>query len=116
MLEALIAILIFSMGVLALVGLQAAMLKNNSNSEYRSQASFVAQQWIGVMWSDPANLANYLIPNATDQRFDISSQLPNGTRMVSQPVANQILIVISWQSPGELFEHNYTTTASIVGG
>ena len=40
LLESLIAILIFSMGILALVGLQAAMISNTSNAKYRADASY----------------------------------------------------------------------------
>jgi type IV pilus assembly protein PilV len=47
-LEALIALVIFSMGVLALVGLQAAMIKNAGGAKFRADASFIAQQRIGM--------------------------------------------------------------------
>jgi len=117
LLEALVAILIFSMGVLALVGLQAAMIKNTSDAKYRSEASFIAQQWIGVMWSNPDNTVAYVIPDNTDPRFDISSRLPSGTRTVTQSVAdpNQFVITITWTQPGQP-QHNFTTIASIAGG
>lgn len=107
--EAMIAILIFSMGVLAVVGLQAAMIKNTSDSKYRADAGYIAQQRIGVMWSDPDNLVNYL-ENATP-----ISELPNGTRTVVQPVLGQFVITVTWQQPGEA-QHNFTTTATIAGG
>jgi type IV pilus assembly protein PilV len=110
LLEALIAILIFSMGVLALVGLQAAMIKNTSDSKYRSEASFIAQQRIGMMWSDPDNVLTYLENNT-----DISTLLPSGTRTVSQPAAGQFIVTVTWQQPGQP-QHNFTTTATIAGG
>lgn len=110
LLEALIAILIFSMGVLAIVGLQASMIKNTAESKYRADASFIAQQRIGTMWSDPGNLASYLEANT-----DISTLLPSGTRTVTQPVAGQFTVTITWQVPGET-QHTFTTTASIAGG
>jgi len=47
LLESLIAILIFSMGILALVGLQGAMVKNTSDAKYRAEATFIAQQRLG---------------------------------------------------------------------
>ena len=115
LLEALISILIFSLGVLAIVGLQAAMIKNTTDSRFRSNASFIAQQWIGTMWSDPENPVNYLIPDNTDARFDITELLPSGTRTVTQPTPGQFVITITWQQPGEE-QHNFTTTASIAGG
>ncbi|MDD5384644.1 MAG: prepilin-type cleavage/methylation domain-containing protein [Gallionella sp.] len=108
--EAMIAILIFSMGVLAVVGLQAAMIKNTADSKYRADAGYIAQQRIGTMWSDPGNLASYLEANT-----DISTLLPSGTRTVTQPVAGQFVVTITWQQPGEA-QHNFTTTATIAGG
>lgn len=124
MLEALVAILLFSMGVLAVVGLQAAMIKNTSESKFRAEASYIAQQWIGMMWAnpDPAGLSLYLIDNA-DPRYDISALLPNGTRTVTQPACAAPLdpadcpfvITIRWRQPGQS-EHTFTTTASISGG
>lgn len=117
LLEALVAVLIFSMGVLALVGLQAAMVKNTSDAQYRSEASFIAQQWIGMMWSNPANAAAYVIPDNTDARYDISNLLPNGTRTVTQPTPGQFVVTISWIQPGQgTNQHNFTTTATIAGG
>lgn len=111
LLEAMVAILIFSMGVLALVGLQAAMVKNTSDSKYRSEASFIAQKRIGQMWSDPANVLNYLEPGT-----DISALLPSGTRTVTQaPAAGQFVVTVTWRQPGQP-QHNFTTIATIAGG
>jgi len=59
LLEALIAILIFSLGILAVIGLQAQSIRNSAESKYRSDASFLANQLIGRMWADRANLAAY---------------------------------------------------------
>jgi type IV pilus assembly protein PilV len=111
LLEALIAVLIFSMGVLALVGLQAAMVKNTSDAKYRAEASFIAQQRIGKIWADPANGISYL---ETDT--DISNQLPSGTRTVFQPAPDQYVVTVTWQLPGDAQQHNFTTIATIAGG
>ena len=110
LLEALVAILIFSMGVLALVGLQAAMIKNTSDSKYRSEASFIAQQRIGMIWSDPDNAVAYV-----EADTDISDRLPSGTRTVTEPTPGQFMVTVTWQQPGQP-QHNFTTTATIAGG
>ena len=110
LLEAMIAILIFSVGVLAIVGLQGAMLRNTSDSKYRADASYIAQQRIGVMWADPGNLVNYLEANT-----DISSLLPSGRRTVTQPVVGQFVVTVTWQLPGDV-PHNLVTVANITGG
>jgi type IV pilus assembly protein PilV len=116
LLEAMVAILLFSMGVLALVGLQAAMIKNTADSKFRAEASYIAQQWIGRMWADPANLGGYLILDNTSLYYDISADLPNGVRIVTQPDStnfpNLFMLTIKWQQPGQTM-HNYTTTFSI---
>jgi type IV pilus assembly protein PilV len=123
LLEALIAVLIFSLGILGLVGLQANMLKNAGDSKFRSDASFVAQQRIGEMWADPANLANYVETNT-----DISNMLPNGKRTVTSIATNQYQVIVGWSSPGEAASvvagpcqtmgvaHCFTTIATIAGG
>jgi type IV pilus assembly protein PilV len=95
---------------LALVGLQAAMVKNTSDSKYRADASFIAQQKIGMIWSDPVNAIAQLENNT-----DISSLLPSGTRTVTSPVADQYVVTITWQQPGQP-QHNFTTVATIAGG
>ncbi len=112
LLEAMIAILLFSMGVLAIVGLQATMIKNTADSKYRADAGYIAQQRIGVIWSDPDNAATYIENNT-----DISALLPGGTRTVTQPVTGQFTVTITWQQPGAgETQHNFTTTARIAGG
>lgn len=54
LLEALISILIFSMGILAVIGLQANSIKMSSDAKYRSDASMLANQYVALMWTDVA--------------------------------------------------------------
>lgn len=110
LIEAMIAILIFSVGVLGIVGMQANMIKNTADSKFRADASYIAQQRIGQMWTDPGNLVTYL-----EVDTDISNLLPNGTRTVTQPVAGQFVVTVNWQQPGE-GAHTFTAVASIAGG
>lgn len=113
LLEALVSILLFSMGVLALVGLQSTMIKNTSDSQYRSEASYIAQQWVGVMWADPdpGHLPLYAI-NSSDPRYNISNLLPNGTRLVTVS-GIQATVNIGWYQQGQP-AHQLTTIANIV--
>jgi len=110
LLESLVAILLFSMGVLALVGLQGAMVKNTSDSKYRAEASFIAQQRISMIWADNINASNYIETNT-----DISDLLPSGTRTVSSPAADEYVVTVTWQQPGQP-QHNFKTVATIAGG
>lgn len=55
LLEALIAILIFSFGILAIMGLQAAAINDVRDTKYRSDAAFLADQIIAHMWTSTPN-------------------------------------------------------------
>ena len=138
LLEALIAILLFSMGVLAIVGLQATMVKNVADSKYRAEAGYLAQQKIGEMWADvDGKYVPAPSPSQKGHEFagyadlyhntDISSSLPGGLLTVTHPSAYQYMVVVGWTAPGEdpadddttppcymAVAHCVTTVASIV--
>ena len=112
LIEAMIAIVIFAFGVLGIVGLQAAMVKNTSEAKYRSEASYIAQQYIGALWvGDPNLLASNPLVGSIQ---DISNTLPNGSVTINQPTPGQITVRVTWQAPGES-QHNFTTNTNISG-
>lgn len=117
LIEALIGILIFSVGILALIGMQAVAMKNTTDAKYRSEAAFLANQIIGQMWVDRGNLAQYDDAVAAyaprDQwRTDVATLLP-GVNVAAIPPTlvpsilvpaasnNQVIVVVQWQQPGE---------------
>ncbi|MBA3695736.1 MAG: prepilin-type cleavage/methylation domain-containing protein [Methylotenera sp.] len=106
LLEAMIAIVLFAMGILALTGLQATMIKSNSDNKYRSDASFLAQQSIGRMWADPSNLADFAGVS------NVSSFLPNGTRTIVVAPRGLVTVTIDWQQPGNP-AHSYQASTYI---
>ena len=109
LLEALIALLIFSMGVLAIAGLQGAMLKNTTDSKYRSDASYIAQKRLAEMWVSPPTVDTIV----TDA--DITSLLPGGKLSTNYRITDGIVkIIVKWTQPGET-EHNYELNARIAG-
>lgn len=108
LLEVLISILIFSIGVLALVGLQARMTSAQSESKYRADASYLANEVVGLMWSDLANRANYNAlscashPRCNDWLEKVSSTLPNGNGAISIDATSQeVTITVTWEHGGE---------------
>lgn len=111
LLEALIAVLIFSLGVLGIVGLQATMIKSASDAKYRSEASYLAQQRIGEMWATPDDLAGFI---ENDADISATTLLPNARRSVAQTVTGTYVVTIIWQQPGEGLR-NLTTSANITG-
>jgi type IV pilus assembly protein PilV len=105
--EALIAILIFSFGVLGIVGMQANMVKNTSDSKFRSDAGYIAQQQIGLMWVNPATQ-----PADGATASSVAGTLPNGVIFVTR-AGSQFALAVTWQQPGEDL-HTFRTTASIL--
>ncbi len=68
LLEALIAILIFSLGILSLVALQATAVQLTSDAKYRTDATLLANRLIGQMWTSgysPADLKTKFETNGT---------------------------------------------------
>ncbi len=51
LLEALIAILIFSLGILGVVGMQASAVAASRDAKYRTDAGLLANELLGQMWS-----------------------------------------------------------------
>jgi type IV pilus assembly protein PilV len=66
LIESMVAMLLFSMGILALVGMYAAATSRTSDSQYRIEAANLANRMIGEIWanvdrSTAANLTNTLL-------------------------------------------------------
>lgn len=125
-LEALISILIFSIGILAIVGLQAASIKNVAAAKYRTDASLLANQVIGQMWvSDKSNAAlvtnfsspagaNYLAwANTVAQDLPGVSGVPANAPTITIDASNNATVSVFWQAPDEAAAHSYTTMAVV---
>jgi len=52
LLEALVGILIFTLGVLGLVALQARAIAYTGDAQYRGEAAYLANSYISKMWAD----------------------------------------------------------------
>ena len=110
LIEALIAILLFSLGVLALVGLQATMNKNVTEAKFRGEASFIASQLLGQMWVDQANLGKYSIADGdcAESTYEnckawaslVTQSLPGGEADVTVN-GSVVQITVSWQLPDQ---------------
>lgn len=88
LIEALVAIVVFSIGVLALAGMYSTAIKLGADAKLRGDAAYLANQIIGHMWVDRADLADYQLNNtatldATCSGFTATSKTGSG-----QGVAN----------------------------
>lgn len=114
LIEALIGILIFSIGILALIGMQATAIKNTTDARYRSEAAFLANQVIGQIWVDLPSIllydhddgGNYGPRNAW--RTTVQTALP-GIDIVNNILVpeiqvganNEVTVTIRWKQPSE---------------
>jgi type IV pilus assembly protein PilV len=124
LLEALVGILIFSIGILALMGLQAQSIRNTVEAKYRNEAAYLANKIIGQMWVDRANLAQYdtgagANQNMENWRTEVSNVLPrvvvDGANSPTIAVAaNQVTVTIFWRLPGnDSVQRQYSVVAQI---
>ena len=85
LIEALIAILIFSIGILAVVGMQSVAIKNVTESKHRSEAAFLAEGLMAQMWIDqninPATKLNTSNVNTANYNYPGSGTVP--ARLIS---------------------------------
>jgi type IV pilus assembly protein PilV len=126
LLEAMIGILIFSLGILALVGMQALAIKQVNDAKYRADASFYANQIIGEMWVNRTNLPTYAYaggggPPAALANWVTAVQngLPGITAAVNQPTVavagTTVTVTVFWQPPAATAPHRHVTIAYING-
>jgi type IV pilus assembly protein PilV len=138
LLEALIGVLIFSFGILGIVGLQAASLRHTGESEYRAEAMYYANSLISQMWTDnPAGLkakydstvggAGYLafqtvvaaLPGAGAIApivlVDPAKDCANASDVAPPPSlqSHVVVVCVYWQAPGDSDIHNYTTVGVV---
>ena len=57
LLEALIAILIFSLGILTIVGIQATSIRMAGDAQLRTKATLLANRLVGEMWVQGGTIA-----------------------------------------------------------
>ena len=117
LIEALIAILIFSIGILGIVGLQASAVQQSTDAKNRAEAAYLADQLMGAMWTDNRTVANLqakyqscgsscsgfwtwygtvkkTLPGVADSIADTQPQ-------VSVDGSGIVTITLSWRSTGE---------------
>lgn len=95
LLEALIAVVIFSLGILGLIGLQANATQAARNAKFRADANQVVSERIATLRFDPRNLAGY---NETDT--DVSALLPDGKRTTTV-VGDVATVTVTWAASGD---------------
>lgn len=99
LLEVLISVLILALGVLSIVGLQAAAIRNTTDAKLRADASFIANRTISQMWGDLDELDSLKAYAITDEPLSATDGLPSGKRTVAVN-GRRVTVTITWQPPG----------------
>jgi type IV pilus assembly protein PilV len=130
--EALLAILLFSLGVIAMMGLQAASVTMATDARYRSDANLLANNLMAQMWASHVSTtlqADFQNGGAVYNAWlaDVNAALPgsaaNPPAVTIVPVTTTIggqtitkypvTVQIYWQSAGETTRHTYVAVANI---
>ena len=133
LLEGLIAILIFSIGILAIVGLHASAIKTVADAQYRLEASLYAERIVSLIWADVPNISTYAYPGGTATALapwlsnintlpgvNVQGNLNPPTITVAGSAANgwTVTVNIFWQAPGATANegrHNFRSVSYISG-
>lgn len=129
LIEALVAILLFALGIVAVMGLQANMIAQTTQAKYRVDASYLANQIIGKMWANQgtstnSNLPKYTAPGYADRdAWDatVAATLPNGAGTITlapatgspQVNGNLVTVTVTWKVPEDPATHKYVAVANI---
>lgn len=139
LLEALIAVVIFSIGILALIGMQATAIRQVADAKLRVDAGYLTSQIISQMWIDRSNLADYahFASTTSDCNYSgsdavsanviawlgvaskpgtVHGMLPNAAAQITvETSTNLVTVTLCWRAPQETATHNFTSTALISG-
>jgi type IV pilus assembly protein PilV len=122
LIEALMSILIFSIGVLGLMGLEARAINFSVDAEDRNRAALFASEVASTFWlSGAGNIGNVITANLTAWNTSVADPtktgLPNGTITVAAVAGttNAADITITWKPPARAAaEANSVLTTRVI--
>ena len=126
LLEALVAILLFSIGILGMVGLLGTSIRATNDVRYRLEAANLANGMVATMWAmDPAKLDTQFGDDGDQMetwRTKAADLLPSSGAHppsvdLSKPSlslqSRSVVVSVFWQLPGSTELHSYVLTAQI---
>lgn len=116
LIEVLTAILIFSLGILGLVGLQTQAIQFSTSAEDSNRAAMLANEIVATMWVNQSAAVPDAVLTAWQARVADPKVdgLPNGVGDVDV-AGNQATITITWRAPNAPAgsQNRYVTQATI---
>jgi len=120
MIEVLVSVLLFSLGILGLIGLQAHAIQYSVESEMRNRAALLANEIASAMWLSNTTVID---PDAGTPSWNdrALAELPNGAVTIAAvpaaTVPNSAEVSITWQPPqrktGESASSQLTTRVTL---
>lgn len=123
LLDGLIAILIFSLGILGMVALQSVSVKFSTDAKFRTDAAMFADQLLAQMWgaakspTTPVSTA-FASPGGsafTAWQSGVLADLPGVAANPPTVVFNgtQVTVTVNWRAPNDSGPHNYVSVSQI---
>ncbi len=108
LIEILVALLVLSIGILGMLGMQAYSLQSNLSAESRTQASIVATDLIERMRSDTANAASFC--SATDAGYvawlaTLRARVPTANASLNCTV-DPVTLTVTWTESDNVTQAN----------
>jgi len=126
LLEALVALLVFAFGAVAIAGLHTRAIRQDNDAHYRARAAEIAESTLAIMHGTPAESLvaayNTTSGRAFQQLLNQAAELPGVTSDQNTPVveirggpsssSHTASVIVSWRSPGEWVVHRYTVNGT----
>jgi len=119
LIEVLVAMTIFSFGILGMLGMHARALTTFSDSRYRTDAALLTDGLINDIWVNRANIANYAYTGGGTAPAPVQSWLSQVQATLPAGAANvtvagsQVTVTVNWQPPNATAAHQHTEVAII---
>jgi type IV pilus assembly protein PilV len=129
LLDGLIAIVMFSIGILGIVMLQGKAITMTSDAKLRTNAAMLAENVIAQMWaSNPSTLAATFAGTGgtggtgytqwTGLVADPVIGLPGVTSTANQPTitvdaSNNVVVTVFWNAPNDKVVHSYVSATQV---
>jgi type IV pilus assembly protein PilV len=121
LIEILVAVLLFSIGVLGLVGLQIASMKNVGESQYRVEAAMLANTLAAQMRTSPAlsRATDFASPSGarfTTWASSVTDKLPGASATppsVDTTNYPTVTVTISWRAINDTGTRQYVATTTL---
>lgn len=115
LLEALIGLLIFSIGILALIAMQSVAISQVTDAQYRVEANALAERMLGNLFvlgglnPAPTQASAVIAAWATE----VTNSLPSGVGTVTPGVNGQVTVTVTWKAPAASTTSNHTVVGVI---